>query len=61
VEAAVDEVLEAAVPLEALGGEPGKAFDFHLEFGRAGGTSVRVPAAVDLRAVVPSPMSDWKA
>jgi alpha-amylase/alpha-mannosidase (GH57 family) len=59
VESALVETLEAGMPLAAVGGEPGRAFEFHLEFKRPGGVTVRIPSAVELRSVVPTP--DWKA
>lgn len=56
VRVAVEEIFEAAIPIALLGVEPGDALEFHVEFGH-----VRVPAAVELRAVVPmSEHADWR-
>jgi alpha-amylase/alpha-mannosidase (GH57 family) len=56
VQTAVDEIFEASIPLALLGVGPGQELEFHLEIGR-----VRVPAAAELRAVVPaSEVADWR-
>jgi hypothetical protein len=52
--AALDDILEAAVPFEALGLSPDQEAEFFLEFSREGGAPARLPTTQPLTFRVPS-------
>jgi hypothetical protein len=58
-EAAVEDVLELAIPFAALGASSGDVIELLLHFGRGGERLESLPAGQPLRVTVPGP--EWEA